>query len=62
MTVTVNPKPAVTAMTATICSTEIHFTPVNVTNGRVPAGTTYTWTAPVVTGGITGGVQEQAEV
>ncbi|MDX5478702.1 MAG: T9SS type A sorting domain-containing protein [Cyclobacteriaceae bacterium] len=56
VTVTVNPKPAVTNMTSTICSGDsFTATPANGTNGIVPAGTTYTWTAPSVTGGITGG-------
>ena len=56
VTVTVNPKPSVSAMTATICSgNTFTATPVDVTNGVVPAGTSYTWTAPSVTGGITGG-------
>ena len=32
-----------------------HVSFVNVTDGIVPAGTTYTWTAPAVTGGVTGG-------
>ena len=56
LTVTVNPKPAITNMTTTVCS-GIGFTssPANVTNGVVPAGTTYSWSAPAVTGGITGG-------
>lgn len=54
--VTVNPAPAVTAMTARVCSgAPFTVTPVNGTNGLVPAGTTYTWAAPGVTGGITGG-------
>jgi len=54
--VTVNPTPAVTAMTATICSGgTFTSTPANVVNGVVPAGTTYTWSAPTVTGGMTGG-------
>ena len=54
--VTVNPVPAITAMSTTICSA-IGFTvtPVTVTNGIVPAGTTYSWSAPTVTGGMTGG-------
>ena len=57
VTVTVNPVPAVTNMTATICSTSsFTSTPANATNGVVPAGTTYTWSVPVVTGGVTGGV------
>src|ERR1035437_9943769 len=56
VTVTVNPKPAITAMTSTICSgATFTATPVNGTNGVVPAGTTYTWATPVVTGGVTGG-------
>ncbi|MEI6487905.1 MAG: PKD-like domain-containing protein [Bacteroidota bacterium] len=55
-TVTVNPTPVIPAQTATICSGNA-FT-VNPTNGGstvLPSGTTYTWTTPSVTGGITGG-------
>jgi YVTN family beta-propeller protein len=53
---TVNPNPAITAMTTTICSgAGFTVAPVNITNGIVPAGTTYSWPAPVVTGGVTGG-------
>src|ERR1035437_5211146 len=56
ITITVNPKPAITATTSTICSAATFTaTPVNGTNGVVPAGTTYTWATPVVTGGVTGG-------
>ena len=56
VTVTVNPLPAITAMTSTTCSAVgFTVTPVNITNGTVPAGTTYSWAAPVVTGGLTGG-------
>uniref|UniRef100_UPI003BF91618 discoidin domain-containing protein n=1 Tax=Rubrolithibacter danxiaensis TaxID=3390805 RepID=UPI003BF91618 len=51
VTITVNPKPSVTSQTATICSGS-SFT---VTPSGVPAGTTYTWSAPLVTGGLTGG-------
>lgn len=55
LTVTVNPNPAINAMTATVCSgTAFTATPTDVTNGLVPSGTTYTWTAPSATG-ITGG-------
>jgi hypothetical protein len=56
VTVTVNPKPAISNMTATTCSA-VGFTatPINSTNGIVPGGTTYTWTIPTVTGGLTGG-------
>lgn len=54
VTVTVNPAPAITNMTASICSgATFNETPVNGTNGIVPAGTSYTWPAPVVAG-ITG--------
>lgn len=53
--VTVNPTPVISAMTATACSgVSFSSTPGDVTNGTVPAGTTYSWPAPVVTGGITG--------
>ena len=56
LTVTVDPKPSITVMTTTICSeSTFTSTPVNVTNGMVPSGTTYTWLAPTVTGGLTGG-------
>jgi parallel beta-helix repeat protein len=50
VTVTVNPKPVVTNQTAAICSGTV-FT---VAPTGVPAGTTYTWAAPVVTGSVTG--------
>lgn len=59
VTVTVNPKPVIPAQTATICSgTSFTVTPANgvpAASTIVPTGTTYTWGAPVVTGGITGG-------
>ena len=54
VTVTVNPKPSVNPMTATICSGgTFTVTPVDGTNGTIPAGTTYSWPAPSVSG-ITG--------
>jgi uncharacterized protein (TIGR02145 family) len=57
VTVSVNPVAAITAMTTFICSgTSFNLTPANGTNGIVPAGTTYSWPAPVVTGGLSGGV------
>ena len=56
LTVTVNPKPAITAMTNATCSgTAFSSTPTDVTDGVVPSGTTYSWSAPSVTGGLTGG-------
>jgi large repetitive protein len=55
-TITVNPTPAVTNMSTSVCSaTAFSVTPVNSTNGIVPAGTTYSWGAPTGAG-FTGGV------
>ena len=63
VTVTVNPKPSITAMTAAICSGDTFTSvPSDGVNGVVPAGTTYTWPAPVVTGGVTGGAAGTADV
>ncbi|MFO7369446.1 MAG: PKD-like domain-containing protein [Bacteroidales bacterium] len=57
VTITVNAIPVISDMTATICSGQTFtVTPVDVTNGIVPSGTTYSWPAPTVTGGITGGL------
>src|ERR1035437_1732452 len=54
--VTVNPIPAIMVMTTIVCSgAGFIVTPVNGTNGTVPAGTTYSWAAPTVTGAVTGG-------
>lgn len=59
LTVTVKPEPFVENIIKTVCNEE-NFT-VTPQNGIpssatiVPAGTTYSWSAPVVTGGITGG-------
>jgi len=59
VTVTINPVPALTPITTTACSGgAFTVTPLNTTNGIVPVGTTYSWTGPVVTGGMTGGVSE----
>jgi large repetitive protein len=56
VTVTVNPKPFVVTQTNTICSGEpFSITPANGGGNIVPSGTTYSWAAPAVTGGITGG-------
>src|SRR5204862_368412 len=57
VTVTVNPKPSVINQTAMICSAgTFTVTPTNGGGNIVPAGTTYTWGAPTVTGGLTGSV------
>jgi len=54
-TVTVNPKPAITPITTSICSgSTFTYAPVNITDGKVPAGTTYSWSAPTGSG-FTGG-------
>jgi gliding motility-associated-like protein len=54
--VTVSPKPRIANKTATTCS-GVGFT-VTPTNGTdiVPSGIRYAWSAPTVTGGLTGGV------
>ena len=50
-----NPIPAITNMTATICSGgTFSVTPVNGTNGTVPSGTTYAWEAPGAAGSTSG--------
>ncbi len=53
---TVNPLPAVTDQTTSI-SSGATFT---VTPAGAPAGTTYTWTAPVYTGSVAGGSAQAA--
>ena len=54
--VTVDPAPAINQISQNVCSgTGFSFTPQNGTNGVIPVGTTYSWAAPTVTGGITGG-------
>lgn len=54
--ITVNPKPSISNLNVSSCS-EIAFStsPLNITDGIVPSGTTYSWVAPTVTGGMTGG-------
>ena len=62
VTVTVNPKPTVQNETAVICSnTAFTVTPSVATVGNIiPAGTTYTWSAPTVSpaGSVTGGTAQ----
>ncbi len=53
--ITVSPKPAINPLTSTTCSgTTFSVTPLDITNGIVPAGTTYSWSAPSGSG-FTGG-------
>jgi gliding motility-associated-like protein len=57
LTARVTPLPFIEAMTAVVCSESFFaITPVNNINGVVPNLTTYSWSAPIVTGGVTGGV------
>ena len=54
--ITVNPSPAISPIATSACSQNgFSVTPANGTNGVVPTGTTYSWSAPAVTGGMTGG-------
>ncbi|MFT3795306.1 PKD-like domain-containing protein [Flavobacterium sp.] len=56
ISVTVNPTPFIVNMTRQTCSgVTLTITPVNGGGNIVPAGTTYSWSAPSVTGGMTGG-------
>src|SRR5690606_9826323 len=51
---TVNPLPVVADLNTSVCSDEgFSLTPVE---DFIPDGTTYSWSAPDVTGGMTGGV------
>jgi hypothetical protein len=56
VTMTVNPKPVIPNQTTSVCTgSAFNVTPVNGGTTIVPAGTTYTWLAPAITGGMTGG-------
>ncbi|MFM9004630.1 MAG: PKD-like domain-containing protein, partial [Flavobacteriales bacterium] len=55
-TITVNPRPTVANVSTQSCSgNAFNVIPTSSAPNVIPAGTTYTWSAPVVTGGITGG-------
>ncbi len=57
VTVSLNPTAVITDMTNTVCSgATFTSSPTNGINGIVPAGTTYTWSVPGVTGAVTGGM------
>jgi len=64
-TLVVNEKPAIPNQNATICSEETFI--VSPVNGVpdvatiVPASTTYAWSAPIVTGGVTGGTAQSGQ-
>lgn len=56
-TITVNAKPNISAMAAAACSANVfNVTPVNGTNGVVPPVISYSWSAPTMPAGLTGGV------
>ncbi len=60
--VQVNPAPVVTNQNVTICSgAAFTVSPVNGAGIIIPAGTIYSWPAPVVTGGITGGSNQTGQ-
>lgn len=62
VTVTVNPKPVISNQTAIICSgSSFTVAPSNLSPNIIPTGTTYSWSAPVVTGGLTGGASATAQ-
>jgi len=57
LTVTVNPRPSIANIPIATCSgTPFTVIPVNSAPNIIPSGTTYSWVAPLVTGGLTGGV------
>ncbi|MCA6482716.1 MAG: gliding motility-associated C-terminal domain-containing protein, partial [Chitinophagaceae bacterium] len=58
LTVDVYPSAAISGMSTTICSgASFGVSPSDITNGRVPAGTLYTWTAPTGSGFSNGSSQ-----
>ncbi|NDA62849.1 MAG: hypothetical protein EBX50_12515, partial [Chitinophagia bacterium] len=57
LTVFINPAPSINTINRTICTgTTFSITPTDVTDGFVPAGSTFTWEAPVYSSpSLTGG-------
>jgi hypothetical protein len=62
-TVTINPRASITVADLNACSgSPFEFQPVHGTNGNIiPTNTTYAWSAPLVTGGITGGASANSQ-
>lgn len=61
--VTVNPRPVISAMSEVACSGQVFsITPVNGANGVVPAGTTYSWSAPSGSGFSGGAASNGASI
>lgn len=56
ITVAVNPNPVIANDVLSICTgSSFNYDPIGNTSNIIPAGTGYSWSAPTVTGGITGG-------
>lgn len=62
VTVTVAPVPDINNLTPVTCSGDtFSVTPANGGGNIVPAGTTFSWSAPAVTGGLTGGTAQSGQ-
>jgi len=62
LTIYLNPTPVITQMTTVTCSgVFFNITPVDGTNGIVPIGTKYRWSAPHVTATMTGGESKSGQ-
>ncbi|WP_284651709.1 PKD-like domain-containing protein [Flavobacterium terrisoli] len=62
VTVTVKPSATIQNITTSVCTDgTINITPANGGGNIIPNGTTYSWSAPVVTGGVTGGTAESGQ-
>jgi len=60
--VTINPIADITSLSTTVCAgVAFQVSPVNSNDGRVPAGTKYTWLAPTGSG-FSGGVTQVSQV
>ena len=60
--VNVKPTPKINDITSTICSGNPFSITPNSLGNIIPSGTSYSWAAPVVNGGITGGVAKTDEI
>lgn len=57
VTVTIEPVPVISSQTTSICpSTALSYTPT----GTIPAGTTYSWSAPTLSSGLSGSLGAQS--
>ena len=60
VSVTVNPTPVIPSQSSSICS-GVNFFGIPSSPNPIPAGTTYAWGLPVVTGGITGATAQTGQ-